>query len=145
MANHVRQQLREALAALLTGLATTGANVRAHRAYANQTYPALAIYTAEEEVGEGTVGGLVERRVAVRIEGAARAIEGVVEDVLDTIAKEVEVAINLGLTVGSVFVPMTYQGMTMEMDADGDKPIGVITLNYEAVLCNQRSTPDIAA
>jgi hypothetical protein len=52
MANHLRQQIRAAMAAQLTGLATTGNNVYVSRTRAlpqGASLPALRIYTGRKK------------------------------------------------------------------------------------------------
>ena len=50
MANHIRQQIRERVGTVLTGLTTTGSNVFETRVYPleNTNLPALVIYTKDE-------------------------------------------------------------------------------------------------
>lgn len=145
MANHVRKQLRDAVATAVTGLATTASRVHGYRVYAlgsSVDLPALSVYVESEDAELATVHApaVVERRVTVHVRGFARAASGV-EDTLDTIAKEVETALASGVTVGAKTVPLAYAGCDIEWEA-GDRPIGAVDLRFTATLFNTASTPD---
>ena len=87
---HVRKQIRDALAALLTGLATTGGNVFTHALYPLEAagLPGLNIATPSETIEDAsrTTQG---RELTATVEGYASAV-GQMADTLDTIAAEVE-------------------------------------------------------
>lgn len=145
MANHVRKQLRDAVAAAVTGLTTTGSRVSGYRVYAldaGTELPALSVYIESEEGDTATVHGpaLVERRPSLHVRGFAAAASGV-EDTLDTIAKEVETALASGVTVSGKTVRLSYRGCEVQWEA-GDQPCGAIDLRFEAVLFNSATTPD---
>jgi len=143
MANHVRRQLREAVAAACAGLPTTLANVYQSRVYPLQAIelPALAIYTTGEEVIDQTIGELIGRRVQIVIEGKAKAAADL-DDTLDQIAKEVETAMAPPVTVGAQAIVIEYEGCQIEME-ESDRPAGMIAMQFSAVLYTQRSTPDL--
>lgn len=145
MANHVRKQLRDAVVTAVTGLAQTGSHVYGWRVYALQEateLPALSVYVTDEEASRITVHSpaVVERRPVVHVQAVAKASADV-EDTLDTIAKEVEVALASGVTVGAKAVALEYAGCEVDL-ARGDKPIGTIDLRFNAVLFNSATAPD---
>lgn len=146
MANHVRKQLRDAVVTAVTGLATTGTHVHGWRVYALQEadeLPALSVYVTDEEASRITIHApaVVERRVTVHVQGVAKASSSV-EDTLDTIAKEVEVALASGVVIGSTTVPLEYTGCEVDI-ARGDKPIGMVDLRFSAVIHNTATAPDV--
>lgn len=145
MANHVRKQLRAAVTTAVNNLTTTGSRVYGWRVYALQEateLPALSVYVTDEDAETATIHApaLVERRVTVHVQAVAKASADV-EDDLDTIAKEVEIALASGVVIGSKTVALQYTGCEVEL-ARGDKPIGMIDLRFSAVLFNSATAPD---
>ena len=93
--SHVRQQIREQVVTLCTGLTTTGSRVYDTRLYNLDAddLPGLVIYTQNESSTKSTLSpSTYERELDVLIEGYAQANNDI-EDTLDTISKEVEDAI----------------------------------------------------
>jgi len=143
MANHLRQQLREAVATRLNGLTTTSTRVFQSRVYALESgdLPALKVYALSDEVQDATVGTLIGRRCSIVIEGCAKAAADL-DDVIDTIAKEVEVALATAVTVSGRSTSVLYEGCSIDFDADAAKPHGLITMSFSATLYHDRATPD---
>ena len=102
MADHLRTQIRDAVATLVTGLTTTGARVTKGRPesrplQAASDLPGLLVYTNETETDEdGLSGQIGSRRIAqvcsLVVDGYA-AGTGEVYETLDTIEKEVRAAL----------------------------------------------------
>lgn len=143
MADHVRKQLREAVATAVTGLSTTGARVYQSRVYPvqNAELPGLLVYTTGEEVTDQSVGLLIGRTVQVLIEGHAKAAADL-DDVLDQISKEVEIALAATVTVAGKAILLAYEGCDVALD-ESNKPTGVIALRFNALVYTQRATPDV--
>lgn len=148
MANHLRRQLREAIATAVTGLVTTGARVYQSRVYPLQDaeLPALRVYTRSEAATTETltIPALMSRVVEVVIEAAAKA-NADLDDTLDQMAKEVETALGAGLTISGKFLPISYNGCDIEMSGDGEKPTGTISMRFSARLLYRANTPDAFA
>jgi hypothetical protein len=143
VADHVRKQLRSAVTAAVTGLATTGARVHESRIYPiNSALPCLLVY-ASDESAEGVMldESADQRTIEVRIEGLAQAAEGTVDEILDQIAKEVEIALAAPVVIGAFQTNLSYTGATMSMRDDLAKPVGSVALSFEAVLFT--SAPDV--
>jgi len=145
VANHVRKQLRDAVAAAVTSLTTTGARVYGYRVYAIQPgteLPALSVYIPDEDAEHITIHApaTVERRPTIHIRGFASATSAV-EDTLDIIAKEVETALASGVVIGSKTIRLQYLGGDIEW-AEGDKPYGAIDLRFTATIFNSANAPD---
>ncbi len=147
MADHVRKQLREAIESRLTNLTTTTSNVFGYRIHplAVTRLPALVITTpGDDAVPLGiTEPVIVERDLQVLVQGICGGTAAL-DDTLDTIAKEVEIALSTGLTVSSRDYLLYYRGMETSFD-DGDKQIGVISMRYAVKLFNVANTPDTFA
>jgi hypothetical protein len=98
VANHVRQQIREYFGSNLNNLTTTGTKVYQSRVYPLETggTPALLIYTKEEESEPVVIGTnrLSSRDLMVAVEIYVKAVANF-DDIIDTSAKEVEIAIGL--------------------------------------------------
>jgi hypothetical protein len=146
MANHVRRQLREAVAAALTGLATTGSRVFASRVYPLQSaeLPGLAIYTTSESAVEETIetDPTQRREIEVRVDACA-APAADLDDVLDQIAQEVEIALQPGVLIGSISVELAYEGAEISMSAEAAKPHGLCSMTFRGVLFTQSGAPDV--
>jgi hypothetical protein len=146
MANHIRRQLREAVAAAVTGLTTTGANVFQWPAYALQdaNLPALRVSATDSssQVESIHAPALISRIVEVIVEGVAKA-NADLDDTLDDIAKEVESALGPGVTVSSKTVQLGYTGCEIEVSGDGEKPTGTIRMRFETTLYNLANAPDV--
>ena len=151
MANHIRQQLREAVATTLTSLTTTGANVFQARLNPLQAseLPALRIYTEGEQVEIQSIGypARQERRIALVVEGVARQSADT-EDKLDTISKEVEAALGASLTTwqagGIARGGVALESAEIGLSGEGDLDTGVVTMRFTAICYTMSNAPDVA-
>jgi len=145
MANHVRQQLREAIATALTGLTTTGSRVFQSRTYALETtdLPAIRIGTLAESAQPLLIhASSYERLIEVSIEGVATELSDL-DDKLDLIAKEIEIALSGGVSISTKLIQLQYQGTDIEFDSEAEKPRGQITLRYVASVWTSAAAPDV--
>lgn len=143
MADHIRQQLRGAVATAVTGLTTTGTRVYPYRVYALQPgteLPCVSVYVTGEEASGASVGTMVEREVTVHVRGFAAGAT-VPDNTLDQIAKEIETVLAGGVTISGRAVTLMYRGCDIEFEA-ADKPYGAIDLRFAAMLFNAASAPD---
>lgn len=134
--SHVRQQIREACAALVTGLATTGNRVFQSRMLPQDSLPCLLVSTNDESVEGGDIGNLNERRLQLVIRGFAKGNANL-DDTLDTIAAEVETAM----------APKGYALRSVEVDFDDslEKPVGSIALKFEVLYFTRAGSPGVSA
>lgn len=136
MADHVRKQLREAVATAVTGLTTTATRVFQSRAYPVRPaeLPCLLVYVDSESAEDATIhGDTLLRRLQVRIEGLAQASADL-DDTLDLIAKEVETALASAVSIASTTTDLGYTGAEIEIRDDLEKPTGSIVLSFDASL-----------
>lgn len=144
MANHVRQQLREAIAAAVTGLTTTSTRVFQSRVYPIEVgqLPCLVITSDGDSVNAETVHHPYQqnRSTTIRIEAYARAIANL-DDTLDLICKEVETA--MGGASSGIAQECYLQGTQIEFDAIGEQPVGKATLIYSKDLFTLSNAPDV--
>lgn len=141
MANHVRRQLREAVAAALTGLATTGARVFQSRGYPLRAadLPGLLVSTPSETAEPAQLDGAIVRDVEVSVVAIARDTTDL-DDTLDQMAKEIETVLQSAVTVAAVPILLEYDGADDEVDVRTDAPHGAVRLRYRARLYT--SAPD---
>lgn len=147
MANHVRQQIRERIATTCTGLTTTGSNVYQSRVYPLETskLPALVIYT-RSETSEATVistNRILERQLELVVEGYVKATS-TFDDTIDTIAKEVETAISADTTINGLAKDIYLESTEIEYNAEGEQPLGYISLTFATTYLTNENAPDTA-
>ena len=145
MANHLHKQIRDALKTALTGLATTGSRVYANRLQpmADANLPGLRIFTDAEEVEALTLHApaMQSRRLELVVECCAKAASGL-DDTLDQISKEVEVAMASGITISGISLEVMYLGMQFDDDL-ADKPVGVKRLRFSIGYTATSNAPDV--
>lgn len=136
--SHVRTQLRTALVATLTGLATTGNRVHASRMRPRTAaeMPCLLVTTGDERIESvAQQFGPLDRQLTVHVRGFA--LGATADSTLDQIALEVETAL-----AGSAYA---LQGIEVDFDDDLDKPVGSITLTYQIPYFTQAGNPGVSA
>lgn len=130
---HARQQIREAVASALTGLATTGARVHQSRMRPADAagLPCLLITTDGEQI-DTDLQTHQTRLLTITVRGLAKAASNV-DDTLDAIASEVEAALNSAGTLGNK-VPggVVLKEIDVDFDDALDKPAGVVVMQYQA-------------
>lgn len=131
--SHARQQIREAVATLVTGLTTTGSNVFQSRFYRVQAseLPALFIYSTDESIERETIGTgpYLRRELSIQIEGMAKALDNL-DDTLDTIGEEVEDALGGQLPAG--VDDFRISSVSIDYSGEGEQPVGVIRMDFVA-------------
>lgn len=144
---HVRTQLRQAALALLTGLATTGAN-----SSTNRTLPlpkghgtSLAVRTPTERSEDISQSGTQARVIALRVDISAKhADEDTLADLLDQAALEVEEAIAGDPTFSGLAQTYDYRGADLSMTGEGEKILGTLSLTFDVTLYTRREAPSAA-
>ena len=144
---HLRQSIRERIATDVTGLSTTGSNVFQSRVYPveDSSLPCLLVYTTSEE---SEVTEIASPRPMTRLLNVI--VQGVVgtatnpDDTLDTISKEVEVAIAGDVTINNLANNSFLSSTEIEYSAEGAKPIGIVRLNYIVEYRNLDNAPESA-
>lgn len=142
--SHVRQQIREEIAAAVTGLSLTGANVYQSRVYPveNANLPCLIVTTEGDSAQMLTISSpaSIMRSVIVRIQAIARAVADL-DDAMDTICADIETAIGNASTIA---LNMEYQSTDIELTVIGEKPVGTATLTYIAQINTLENAPETA-
>ena len=147
MANHLRRQIRERAATTLTGLTTTGLNVFQSRVYPMESagLPGLCIYTTDEAIEIQAMGGTrqVSRDLTLIVEGYATDSANV-DDTLDQIGKEIEIAMSADITLNDLAQDSYLSSVEITLSGDGSTGIGKITHSYTVVYQNAENAPDAA-
>lgn len=147
MADHLHKQIRAALVTKLTGLTTTGARVYANRLQPMQdaNLPGLRIFADEEraELLTATDDYILRRELTVFVEACSKKVSGL-DDELDLISKEVEIALAAGITVAGRDLEVFYTGMSFD-DEQLDKPVGVKRMSFTVSFQAAAGTPDALA
>ena len=143
---HLRQSIRERIGTLVTGLSTTGSNVFQSRVYPveDASLPCLLVYTTSEEseVTEIASPRPMTRFLNVTVQGVVGATTP--DDTLDTISKEVEVALAGDVSINNLANNSFLSSTTIEFNAEGAKPIGTVMLNYIVEYRNVDNNPESA-
>lgn len=146
MANHLRRQIREQVATVLTGLATTGARVYQSRLYpvADAHLPGLTIYSLEEEADIMTLTEprRSERRLQLMVEARAKATADL-DDVLDGICKEVETALGVSAALGALAKEWNLARTELTFSAEGEIPVGVAAMQWTVIYSVAENAPDV--
>ena len=131
--SHVRQQIREQIGTILTGLASTGSNVYESRVYPlnEANLPALLIYTKAETSSISTIGTSlgVDREITVIVEAYVKANSNF-DDTVDTVCAEVEVAMGSNRTLNDTARLNYLESTDIEFSGDGENPVGVATMSF---------------
>lgn len=150
MANHLRRQIREAAATLLTNLTTTGSRVFQSRVQTlkDNQLPALVILTNEETVTQQTIHSnpLLERQLSIQVIAKAKA-KADLDDTLDQIIKEVEMAVfasDAANTLGGLVKGLVLDSIDITFNGDAEAKVGEAVMAFTAVYFNQAATPDVS-
>lgn len=145
MANHLRRQIRERVATMLTGLSTTGSNVFQSHVYPleNADLPALCIYTQDEEIEVGAMGDprVCHSTMTLIVDGYAQTSSNL-DDQLDQIGKEVQVAMAGDIDINNLVKDSYLSSVDISYSGEGTSPIGIIRHNYSVLYRYAENAPD---
>lgn len=148
---HVRQKLREAAASAVMGLSTTGPRVFENRTVIeygipDAQLPCLIVYSEGESVDLAAAGRkqggarLQQREVDLKIVAVAKKGDDV-EDLLDTIAEEVEGAVLVDRTLGGLARDTQLTGL-QTMFGTSQQTWGAIQLTFTTGVITREGEPD---
>ena len=140
---HKRTSIRNNVTTTLTGLTTTGSNVFESRIYPNELakLPLLNIYS-NTETSELLSIGKIERNVEIMVEGFAKATANI-DEALDTIAKEVEIALATDLTRGGHAKETFLTNTEYELENIGNQQLGVIKMTFNVHYITTKINPEV--
>lgn len=149
MANHLRRQIREAIATAVTGLATTGARVFQSRVYPLERagdLPGLLVFSLTETSEGSSLGAprLMTRVLRVQVVAVAEATADL-DDTLDQICKEVEIALAMPCAaLAGIAKSITLSATDIELQGTSVRPVGQAAMTYEVVYIAAEDAPDVA-
>lgn len=150
MANHVRQQIREAVAAQLAGSVTTGSRVFQSRVkvLAESELPALVVLTNQENISMENIhpDPVLNRALTLTVLAKAKATNNI-DDVLDTIIKEVEIKLAGWQSVpalNSLIGGLVLNSIDVEINADNETQVAESTIEFLVNYFTQASMPDVS-
>ena len=140
---HKRTSIRNNVTSTLTGLTTTGSNVFESRIYPNELakLPLLNVYS-NTETSELSSIGKIERNLEIMVEGFAKATTNV-DEALDVIAKEVEVALATDLTRGGHAKETFLTNTEYELENIGNQQLGVIKMTFNVHYITTKINPEV--
>jgi hypothetical protein len=138
--SHARQQIREALATVVTGLTSTGSRVYQSRMRAQESLPCLLVVTNNESIAQADFDNQLEHTLSLVITGVAKAAANV-DDALDTIAAEVETAIGSLNSLGGKVRGLALESIETDFDDTLEQPVGLVNLGYRCTYFTNAGVP----
>ena len=141
---HKREQILDAVVALLTGLTTTGTNVKRGRVHnwKESQIPAISVYQGSDSPQPDSPFDKIDSHLTVITEYHVKTSAAQVDEVLNTIDVEVIKALQANHTLGLAFVYDTEEGDAEEPDLSGEANKPTATLRKTWVVKYQRSRTD---
>ena len=148
---HIREQVRTAAAALVTGLATTGSRVYVARDLSSYPLqpaelPGLLVEVVDEAVQQTGIGGAGTPLVCealLRISALAKSVAGAVDTVDDACA-EVQAAVMTSGRIGGAVV-LGYVGTQGPgIDAGTERPVARAVMTFAVRYVMARSDATVA-
>lgn len=144
---HVRQQIRDDIVTTLTGLTTTAGRVYRSRLYPMDKVklPGLCIYTKSESSEFMTMGAnrIIEHRLVVVVEIYVSGLSNY-DNLLDSIAAEVEIALMVDRTRDGLAKDTAIKGFDADFSGDGEQPVATGVIELEITYHTREATPEVA-
>lgn len=145
--SHVRQQIREAIAVKVTGLALIGGNVFQNRTQmvTDANLPCLIIASDNEESQSMSLSypRLTARSVNFSVRVLAKASTDL-DDVLDGICLNVEKALAADIALGGLTKDLQLTNTSILFNSDNETNYGEATMAWLATYYIQETAPDMA-
>jgi hypothetical protein len=150
MADHLRTQIRDAALARVNSLSTTGSRAFAGRPETRplqpSELPALLLHTTDTQ-SEDASGTRVTRRLIhecdLIVSGYAKGT-GDIDKTLDTIEKEVRVALEAAPTLGGLCKDLMCTAAVKDNEGDAEQPSWVIRMTWRCEYHTREGVPDAA-
>lgn len=146
MADHVREQILDAVVTRLTGLVTTGANVYRGRVYplTESNLPGILIYQGADDPNSLEQNlSFIDSELNVYVEAVAQSASTQIDQILNQIDKEIFIALATDFRQGVNACFSTLIGAADEprLEGEGAKPIGFLRRNYKFRYRTSRADP----
>lgn len=143
---HVRQQIREAFATVLTN-ANVASVISSSRVYPlpPTTTTAALIYTNTDSVTDTTLTAPrnLTRELIIVVECVARKLTDL-DDQLDTLCKNVENAVGANNTLGGLVKDCILADTIITHDFNGDAPIGSARMQFRVMYRTAENNAEIS-
>lgn len=145
MADHVSEQIVAAAKAALTSLTTTGARVFDSRVYPVKEgdCPCLLVDQGDESISIDEAWGFsrsMQRNMQLIV--VAKVVQNTsYRTLVNTVRKEVEVALAAGLTGAKWVQPVSCE---IELSGDAEKPVASATMTFDCPYYTALGAPDVA-
>lgn len=143
---HVRQQIREAFATVLTN-ANVASVISSSRVYPlpSTTTTAALIYTNTDSVTDTTLTAPrnLTRELIIVVECVARKLADL-DDQLDTLCKNVENAVGANNTLGGLVKDCILADTIITHDFNGDAPIGSARMQFRVMYRTAENNAEIS-
>lgn len=127
--NHARIQIRDAIISRLRDVTSAGTSVYNSRVYAHTGTPSINVAIVRENVADEVMGNKQMRQAVVEIECRVKGNESYADN-LDSMAAEVEMALQFDDSLGVGIKHCEYQGFSSSFDGSQDEIVGVLVLDY---------------
>ena len=142
--SHLRTQIRQRLVTNLTGLTTTGSNCFDTRVYplASNKLPGIAVYTKSESTDYETISPprTLRKTLTAVIEIYVK-MTSTFDEVLDTIAAEVETALYGDLTQNGLAFDTKIVSFEADFGGDAEQPLGQGIMEVEIIYSATEGSP----
>jgi hypothetical protein len=140
---HIRQQIREKVVATLAGMPQTDGRVFKSRNYSleERELPGICVYTLNETGSPLDMGTAIRRKLDVAIEIYVRNADDA-DDTIDGICADVEKALAADTTLGDLTKDMLYKSLAVGHTVQGERPVYVARLSYEAEYVAAETDPE---
>ena len=142
--SHLRTQIRQRLVTNLTGLTTTGSNCFDTRVYplASNKLPGIAVYTKSESTDYETMSPprTLRKTLTAVIEIYVK-MNSTFDEVLDTIAAEVETALYGDLTQNGLAFDTKIVSFEADFGGDAEQPLGQGIMEVEIIYSATEGSP----
>jgi len=144
---HVRQQIRDYVITLLTGLSTTGANVFSHRYYpmSDATIPGIIVYTEDESQSYQTIGPdrTIKHELTLRIEAFVKSVSNY-DDTLDDISVEIMNALSPNRKLNGLAKDTRISTFSSAGEVGGEQPAFMGRFDIQIIYHTKESDPETA-
>jgi hypothetical protein len=143
MAVHPRETIRKAVVALLVAAKTdAGSSVFPTREvpWRNVELPGIAVYSLEETSEQSHPQAELVRHVVLAIHAVVRLSEAV-DDALDALSQQIEIAMAADPTIGRIAFMSTLVGTEISVDESTARPVGAVRLAYDV---RYHTTPTVS-
>lgn len=143
---HVRQQIRDRLVTLLTGLPLVGANVFPMRRYAldHKKLPAILVYTMDESSSLITIGSrTLTRTINVAVETIVKSNNDV-SDIVDNICASIEAVIGDDFSLNGLAKSCILTETQIDIAVDGENPISSARMTFAVTYVTSVNDAEIA-